>query len=339
MVETPSKAAFEDFAVGDVKLSGPWPMTRDAILDFARDYDPQPFHLDEAAASASILGGLSASGWHTAAVLMRLACDGWLNQSRSFGGNGVDEIRWLKPVRPGDILSARHVVAAVRASRSRPEMGLVSLEGALANQDGALVMTQKNTIMMGRRGQAPRPAPPTDDDAPLAPAPAARPLSGWWEDGEIGQRCELGATTFEFDAIVDFAQRFDPQPFHVDAAAAALSPFGGLIASGWHTAAAYMRRFIDAKQAYDAAARAAGLAIPELGPSPGVRDLRWPRPVRPGDRVSYSLEAISRRPVSRPGWGLVESRGCGHNQRGELVFELTGAVFCPLRDPPLAAPH
>ena len=324
--------AFEDFIPGAVDTFGPVPVTREAIVAFARAWDPQPFHLDEAAAKVSILGGLSASGWHTGGLLMRLNCDGWLNRSASWGGNGVDEIRWLKPVRPGDLLRARRTILETRPSQSRPQMGLLMLSFELVNQDSAAVMTQRNTVMMGRRGRAPVPAVTMPRQAP-PPRPAGKAplLSGWYEDAQIGAEVALGSHRFETRAIKEFAQKFDPQPFHLDEAAGARSHFGTLIASGWHTAAASMRCFVEAKLGFIEAALASGERPPELGPSPGVRDLRWPRPVLPDDTVFYSVRALSRRPVSRPGWGLVESHNLGVNQFGETVFEFTGSVFHPIR--------
>ena len=112
---------FEDFRKGDRREFGNCLVTREAIVAFARRYDPQPFHLDEAQACESLLGGLAASGWHTVSLLMRMNCDEYLVDSSSMGGPGVKEIRWRKPVRPGDRLRARSEVLEARASRSRPE--------------------------------------------------------------------------------------------------------------------------------------------------------------------------------------------------------------------------
>ena len=145
---------FEDFAVGEVAVYGRHEVTRAEIVAFAREFDPQPFHLDDEAGAASILGGLCASGWHTAGMLMRMTADGWLNDAASMGGPGVEEVRWLRPVRPGDVLSVRRETLAARPSASRPEMGLVTFRFDVLDQAGAVAMMQRSVIMLGRRPAA-----------------------------------------------------------------------------------------------------------------------------------------------------------------------------------------
>ena len=142
---------WEDFAAGSVAEFGPRLVTREEIVAFATEFDPQPFHLDDAAAKATLLGGLSASGWHTCAMLMRIMCDGFLLDSTSMGSPGVDEVKWLAPVRPGDRLTVRRTVLDARASQSRPEMGLVRFLFELVNADGIRVMTLTCTNMFARR--------------------------------------------------------------------------------------------------------------------------------------------------------------------------------------------
>jgi acyl dehydratase len=126
-------------------------VTRDEILAFAREFDPQPFHLDEAAARRTIYGGLLASGWHTAAILMRLMWETYLKDTASMGSPGVDEVRWLKPVRPGDTLRARFTVTDARPSRSRPDRGVVTSLSEVLNQHGEVVMTVRGLSMFARR--------------------------------------------------------------------------------------------------------------------------------------------------------------------------------------------
>ncbi len=142
---------FEDFSEGDALAFGEYPVTEAEIIDFARTFDPQPFHLDETAAAETLLGGLAASGWHTCAIGMRLIFDGFLAKAASLGAPGIDEVRWLKPVSPGDRLSLTGKVTAARASRSTSDRGIVTFAFALVNQDGDEVMTQVNSIMIGRR--------------------------------------------------------------------------------------------------------------------------------------------------------------------------------------------
>lgn len=128
---------FEDFQVGQSHQFGSRTITREEIIAFARQFDPQPFHLDDEAARKSIFGGLVASGWHTTALCMRMIVDD--AQSRgggSLGSPGAEEIRWLKPVRPGDTLSVRSEVVATIPSRSKPDRGLVKTRYSLRNQHG-----------------------------------------------------------------------------------------------------------------------------------------------------------------------------------------------------------
>lgn len=145
------KMAFEDFQVGQVREFGGRTVGRDEVLQFAAAYDPQPLHLDEAAAEASVLGGLSASGWHTCAMVMRMMCDDYLLNSTSQGSPGIDNLRWLRPVRPGDTLRVRMTVLEARESKSRPQIGLIRSSWAVFNQHGEQVLSMEGWGMFGRR--------------------------------------------------------------------------------------------------------------------------------------------------------------------------------------------
>ncbi len=322
---------FEDMNPGDVIASESYLVTKQAILEFARVYDPQVFHLDEVAAKASILGGLSASGWHSVGILMRLSCDAFVNRSASWGGPGVDQVKWLKPVRPGDSLSARCEIVAKRESKSRPAMGLVVIHSALLNQHGEVVLTQDMTVMVGRRGFA-APQAVVAPTPPLAPPPqeplGLLPL--FYEDIEPGERIFIGSYHFSAESIIAFARQFDPQSFHLSEEAGRRSHFGGLVASGWQSAAVHMRMLVDARHRGQAAAAARGF-VADTGPSPGVHDIVWPRPVRAGDTLHFYSESLTKRTTSRPGWALCESRSFGVNQYGEEAFGMVGAVFVPMR--------
>lgn len=142
---------FEDFKAGTVFELGSVEMTRERIVAFAREFDPQPFHVDPEAAARSPFGGLIASGWHTCSVFMRLFVDGVLSKAASLGSPGVEELRWLKPVRPGDRLRARYTVASAEPSRSRADRGTVTSLAEVFNQDDVLVMTVKARNLISRR--------------------------------------------------------------------------------------------------------------------------------------------------------------------------------------------
>lgn len=139
---------FEDYAAGAVYRYGPVTLARDELVAFAAAYDPQPMHVDEAAAAAGPWGGLIASGWHTVAILMRLYVDNFLSPVSALVSPGVDDLRWRLPVRPGDALTAQVTILEARRSRSQPMQGMlrVLLEGF--NQDGVMVVSFIGTTFM-----------------------------------------------------------------------------------------------------------------------------------------------------------------------------------------------
>jgi len=154
----------------------------------------------------------------------------------------------------------------------------------------------------------------------------------YFEDIRIGEKVELGSHTFTAEEIISFAQRFDPQPFHVDPAAAKRSHFGGLIASGWHTGSICIRLLVQRRLREEEAMRARGEAIGRTGPSPGFRELKWIKPVYAGDTIAFASEVIDTRQVqSRPDKGLVFARNTGTNQAGEVVFSFVSILFVDRR--------
>jgi acyl dehydratase len=150
------KLHWEDFKKGAVAVYGPRLVTREEIVGFAAEFDPQPMHLDEAAGRATMLGGLAASGWHSCCLIMRMIADGFVLDSSSMGGPGVDEVRWLKPLRPGARIRVRTTVLETRASASRPQMGLVKFLCEVIDETDATLTTLITTLMFGRRPQEAR---------------------------------------------------------------------------------------------------------------------------------------------------------------------------------------
>ena len=142
----------EDFAVGQTFGSGRVRVDAERIKSFAAEFDPQPFHLDEDAAHGTIFGGLAASGWHTAALTMRLLVESELRPIGGIVGAGFDEFRWPRPVRPGDVLHVDGEVIETRASRSRPELGIVRIRATMYNQSGDPVQVFTPVLMVRRRG-------------------------------------------------------------------------------------------------------------------------------------------------------------------------------------------
>lgn len=148
-----------------------------------------------------------------------------------------------------------------------------------------------------------------------------------------GDRQELGSHVFTADSIIAFARQFDPQRFHVDAEAAKDSVFGGLCASGWQTAATWMKLNIAASAREARKAEAEGRVLPEFGPSPGIRNLRWFKPVYAGDEIFYSRTVRGTRPLnSRPGWSVLELTSEARNKSGELVMSFDSAALVRLPD-------
>jgi acyl dehydratase len=145
---------FEDFTPGPMGSYGPRHITREEIVAFARDYDPQPMHLDDDAANASMLKGLAGSGWHMGSLMMRMLCDGFLLNTAFLGSLGVNEMKWLAPFRPGDDLMLDVEVAEARVSKSRPTSGVVTLRCATRTTAGRAVAEMVLVIMVGRSDAA-----------------------------------------------------------------------------------------------------------------------------------------------------------------------------------------
>ena len=140
---TANRRHYEDLAIGEIIDLGTTTVTKDMIVTFAREFDPFPFHLDEEAAKASLLGGLASSGWQTAALTLRMLGDHFLNTIASMGGLGFSDLKWKKPVMVGDQIAGTATIAALRRSRHHPERGIVTIDLDVRNQHGEPVMTMR----------------------------------------------------------------------------------------------------------------------------------------------------------------------------------------------------
>jgi acyl dehydratase len=157
----------------------------------------------------------------------------------------------------------------------------------------------------------------------------------YFEDLHVGDRTEIGSHTFTAEEIKAFAREFDPQPFHLDEEAAARSHFGALVASGWHTAAICLRHVVEERHRQQAELRRRSEPIAKTGPSPGLRDLKWPKPVYVGDTISFATEIVELRDnPKRPEVGLRVARNTGTNQRGELVYSVLSSTYIERRSKP-----
>ena len=173
--------AYEDFTEGLEIDLGQYDVTTDEVIEFAREFDPQPFHLDEEAAKATMLGGLSASGWHTCSMMMRMMADGYLLDSTSQGSPGVDFVKWKRPVRPGDTLHGKAKVLSARLSAKRPTLGIIKIATDLCNQNQETVLESEYTLLVLTREGA---------------REAGSPVEKATGQGKSGQKApEAGAST------------------------------------------------------------------------------------------------------------------------------------------------
>ena len=246
-----TRRTFEDLEVGETFEFGPYEMSASRTVEFARRFDPQPMHLDLAGGRISPLGGLSASGWHTAAVLMRLAYDSWLRNVRAMGSPGIDKTEWPRALMAGKSVCGEGRILSMRASRTRPQVGLAQVELSMREpESGAVVLRAVWWMFIGRRREN-APAPSVDGSGTprhaTAKAPsrdgAVRPeLKMLYLGGAVtGKAIYLGEASASEEEMIAFAREYDPQPFHLDRRAAEASLFRGLSASGWHTCGLWMR--------------------------------------------------------------------------------------------------
>ena len=163
---------FEDYQVGETLRYGDYLMTEEEIIRFARQYDPQAFHIDPEAALKSSFGGLAASGWNTASASMRMLVDHFIPPKASMGSPGIDELRWLQPVRPGDRLQVRSTITEMKRSRSKPDRGIVRVRHETLNQRDEVVMTFTGMAMYRCREAVPPDSAATSVAATDAPAAA-----------------------------------------------------------------------------------------------------------------------------------------------------------------------
>ena len=291
-----SKRHWEDFKPGAVAVYGPRLVTREEIVAFAAEFDPQPMHLDEAAGATTLLGGLAASGWHSCCILMRMIADGFINEFEFLGRTG----------------RGRSTLAEAAAAR-HPSARADDRDGNACFEQPVRDRLRQMPVRADRRARH-----RTDYDDEPADAQTPRGWSAavkYFEDIAVGERTAVGRHTFTADDIKAFATRFDPQPFHVDEKAAERSHFGRLAASGWHSAVIWMRMMVAERRRQAEAARSRGEPVAAMGPALGLRDLKWLKPVYVDDTITYESEVIEARfSESRPNLGLLTVRSTGLNQ-------------------------
>ena len=331
--EPDTRRSFDDLREGESFTFGPYEMVEDQIVAFAQSYDPQPMHLDPAAGRASPLGGLAASGWHSAAVVMRLVYDAWLCKTRGLGSPGIESTDWPRPLLAGQSVLGDGRILSMRVSRKRPHTGLAQIGISMREARSGAEVLRSVWWMMFEREPPHTPAPAGEESGRAIRSTVSPPTRSeavtpnlkmlYLGGAEQGKPIYIGDVSTSEDEIVAFARNFDPQPFHLDREAAEASLFGGLSASGWHSCALWMRTNVLARQAL-----LAGYSVTErleLEQSAaiglGFQDLVWPRPVRPGERLHAFMTPLeSRQSRNRHGWGVTRWRAEMTNGEGNLVL-------------------
>lgn len=331
---------FEAYEAGQVFDCGARVVSEAEAIAFASAYDPQPFHLDKAAAIATPLAGLALSGWQTAGVVMRQTVEHEIGRAASNGGPGVDKLVWRRPVRPDAPITVQMSVLRTRVSNSRPELGFVHFE-ATAAQDGREVCRAEFPAMVSREGRhgAPKRIADRTQPDPSAPLAEARPLDALdftdAENAPLGVVFHLGETMFGEPDIMAFAREYDPQLVHLDPEAAARGVFGGLSASGWDVCARFMKCFVNATQRAAAAADAskADAILRRFGPALGVEALKWRLPALVGDTFKYFAKPVAIEEMPRPqdDWVVLIVENGAVNQFGALVFSMTSRLMARRR--------
>ena len=331
--QSDNRRSFDDLEVGETFEFGPYEMSADRTVEFARRFDPQPMHLDLAGGQTSPLGGLSASGWHTASVLMRLAYDSWLCNIRGMGSPGIDKTEWPRALMAGRTVCGEGRVLAMRASRSRPHIGLVQVGLSMREPEHEADVLRAVWWMFIGRDDEDAPAASVDGNGSPRQATAQVPsretaakpeLNTLYLGGaEPGKAIYLGETSASEEEMIAFAREYDPQPIHLDRRAAEASLFRGLAASGWHTCGLWMRTNVLARHALLADLPESERLEMEHSAAIGLgfEKLTWYRPVRPDDRLHAFMTLLaSRESRSRPGWGIARWQSDLTDERGNLVL-------------------
>jgi acyl dehydratase len=323
-----NKLHHEDLEIANAISCGRREITGAEILAFAHAYGEAPAD----APRGVPVGALSASPIHVCAIMMRMVCDGILNRAASLGSPGVDRVRWLRPVHAGEVVETRYTPLAKRVLASRPDVGLTKVLVELLEAGGEPLATwDTNQLTRVRWPQARPPRPPGERRSAVvnlwdghADTRSIATGEGFFEDYAIGTTLDLGRAHFAAAEMKAFAREFDPQPFHLDEAAARASLFGALSATGWLTLAHLARRVARRREGEREAARRRGLTPARCGPPPGLEDLRWPVPVLVGDTVEFRCRLAQKVCLPAPAaQGLLVWHVEGRKQTGQSVLHLT----------------
>lgn len=336
----------EDMAVGERIDLGCRKVGEDEALAFAREFDPQPFHLNREAAANSLMGGLTASGWHTAAMLTRMLWDSWLGLANGAGSPGVMRHSWISPLYVGDTFCARGVIKEMRVSKSMPGVGFVELELKATASDSRRVCSTQWTVMVRTRGG---PKPDFEErrrkrrkakrNALEGPSKSSKPGRDmlYWDLCRMERPLSLGEVSATTEEVIRFSRAYIPQPFHIDEELAKKSHFGCLVASGWHSCALWMRANVTARLRVleSLSGEERSYAMESGGIGLGFEDLRWISPVRANEKLKAYITPLERqRSRSRPGWGKVRARAELVNSEDKLAIRFYPTVY--MRESPEA---
>lgn len=300
-------------------------ITRDAIIRFGRRYDPQPFHIDDRAARASILKGLAASGWHSCTVYMSALQEGLLQHCADARLFAIDEIKWLFPVRPESRLEGTVRARAIEEPGPWPGSGQVELDCIATDENGRRVMTWKARMAVtgfNANGSMAAASGMTVEDIGRQPGALA-----YFDDVSVGDEADLGNHQFTTAAIHEFTDEFK-------LGAQDARPDGGsrCDADPWHIAAVSMSQLVRYYLKETASLRRQSLPVPGLGPSPGIRHVRWHHPVKPGQRLSFRAWTVQKTPISpQSNWGLLTGACAAMDENGRMVLTFEGQLLLERR--------
>jgi len=316
------------FAKGEICRLGRIEVTAEAIKEFAAAYDPQPQHLDECAAGKMPSEGLVASGWQTCALLMRQVERQLESTSMCVEIPGIDEIRWLKPVRPGDLLETRITWRSRCFCSGCRDAGGWAIAIEVVNQADVPVLRMNSSALLARRGaslaEVQRSSIYCAERLKRGSRVRRRPgghLVRYFEEVELGDEIALGSYDFTAGAIRSYARILDGAFGSRDRSTDAVVVHPGV--SGWHLVAAWMRRIVDHYHAEADWLASRDRPVPLLGPAAGARSISWCKPVRVGDRITFSSWAEHKVKIGTSNdWGLLVAGAEGVNENGELVVSL-----------------
>ena len=319
-----TRLTFEDFPLGRKFELDSFTLERQDMVNFARTYDPQAFHLNDENTDKTYPGRMVASGWFLCSLLVREFAKGFLKDSNMYCGAGMPELFWLEAVLPGDKLRMEAVVIESRVSRLRPEIGIVTLSGGFINQHDVKVVSNQVVIFIGRRGETAHPNLPDrsilEEKTVICGNEKAVKLP-FFEEIEFGSQWNIGSHIFTAERIRAYASLYDPQPFHLDEVLARQSFLGGLCAAGVHVALTWWTLGILNHNRAEAEALQQGTLYPRLGLMQGFRDLTWYLPVYADDVLTYSAKILKKHELpDRKGWGVLDVQASACNQYGETVI-------------------